>query len=341
MKNGIIIFLIFFVFCSKNYPQQIQQEFPELSGPYLGQTAPGETPKLFAPGIISTGINERDFAVTADGKEIYYGIAIGRTMTIMCSREIDGKWSEPEAASFAADQNFFFFEPCLTADGNRIYFLTNKPSKGKQPQQGWVYQNIWAADRKPDGTWSEPYDPDTLINGNMYQYFPSVTNDGTLYFTRTDPQTKKPAIYRSRLKAGKFELPERLPEKINGNGEPFNAFIARDESYLIACVDKKQNTVNPGRSNYYIYFRDRDDNWSDGVILGADINIKGSNAMSPCVTPDGKYFFFAAQKMDEKFLAVSGSKKLSYFKSLLVNPQNGNYDIYWVDAKVLQNYRGK
>lgn len=32
--------------------------FPKLTGPYLGQKPPGNTPELLAPGIVSTEKNE-------------------------------------------------------------------------------------------------------------------------------------------------------------------------------------------------------------------------------------------------------------------------------------------
>ena len=38
------------------------------SGPYLGQKPPGSTPSLFAPGFISTGLAERDVAMTPGWK---------------------------------------------------------------------------------------------------------------------------------------------------------------------------------------------------------------------------------------------------------------------------------
>ncbi len=37
---------------------------PPVQGDYLGQAIPGDTARLFAPGIISTGMNDRDFAIT-------------------------------------------------------------------------------------------------------------------------------------------------------------------------------------------------------------------------------------------------------------------------------------
>lgn len=318
-----------------------RSDFPKLTGPYLGQKPPGLIPEVFAPGIVCTGIMERDMAVSPDGREIYFGISVGNGVTIMGTRLQEGRWTEPEVAPFAADPNYFHFEPCLSPDGRRIFFLTNRPGLGKEAKPGWAYQNIWAADRRPDGTWGEPYDPDPALNGDTQQFFPSLTRDGTLYFSRMDRQTRKPAIYRARSLEGKFAPAEKLPDKINGNGSPYNAFIAPDESYLIACVDGRPSEGNPGRANYFIYFRDPNDNWSDGLPFGPEVNIKGSTAMSPYVTPDGKYFFFAAQKTADRFIAGPRGKTLGQLLEMSNSYQNGDYDIYWVEAKVIQDLRLK
>ena len=36
-------------------PAAAQEEWPTLSGPYLGQEPPGTTPAVFAPGLITGG----------------------------------------------------------------------------------------------------------------------------------------------------------------------------------------------------------------------------------------------------------------------------------------------
>ena len=46
--------------------------FPTLRGPYLGQELPGLEPRLFAPGMVSTGLATRDVAMTPDGNELYF-----------------------------------------------------------------------------------------------------------------------------------------------------------------------------------------------------------------------------------------------------------------------------
>ena len=52
-----------------------KEEFPVLKGPYLGQKPPGMKPKIFAPGILSTGHHEHSSpAFSADGREVYWSV---------------------------------------------------------------------------------------------------------------------------------------------------------------------------------------------------------------------------------------------------------------------------
>ncbi|MCU0461358.1 MAG: hypothetical protein MUF36_05000 [Bacteroidales bacterium] len=53
--------------------QTTHDDFPVLSGPYLGQTPPGSAPKVFASGIVSTSmVNHSCITVSPDGTEIYW-----------------------------------------------------------------------------------------------------------------------------------------------------------------------------------------------------------------------------------------------------------------------------
>ena len=172
-------------------------EFPELSGSYLGQTPPGRSPVLFAPGVVSTGMYERDTAITPGGDELYYGLAFGQIVTVMRTRLENGRWTEPSVAPFASESDYFYFEPCLSPDGNTIYFLCTRPPAGREPKPGWAHQNIWASNRRENGDWGEIYDVGPAVNTEAGEYFPSVTDNRTMYFTRSAPGGQ-PAIYRSR-----------------------------------------------------------------------------------------------------------------------------------------------
>ena len=47
-------------------------DFPVLKGPYLGQKPPGSTPKIFAPGIVSTERNEDMYGFFKDGSLFFF-----------------------------------------------------------------------------------------------------------------------------------------------------------------------------------------------------------------------------------------------------------------------------
>lgn len=73
-----------------------------LTGPYLGQRAPGSTPGVFAPGIVSAA-GHTDFGITftPDGQEVYFTQRKGEERNaIMVSRLEKNGWTAPEEAAF-------------------------------------------------------------------------------------------------------------------------------------------------------------------------------------------------------------------------------------------------
>jgi hypothetical protein len=68
MKSNMICLaaLIFFVMTSLIGAQD--NNFPVLTGPYLGQTLPVNEPVIFAPGIVSYGGNHSSLAISPDGR---------------------------------------------------------------------------------------------------------------------------------------------------------------------------------------------------------------------------------------------------------------------------------
>ncbi|RJR27921.1 MAG: hypothetical protein C4574_05585 [Candidatus Latescibacterota bacterium] len=314
-------------------------EFPALRGPYLGQTPPGTEPALFAPGIVSTGLYERDLAVTPDGGEIFYGLVFGRQAVIMHTRLAGGRWTEPEVAPFSRDLAFLYLEPALSPDGGRVYFLSTKPPAGEEPKPGWTNQNIWMSERAADGSWGEARIVEAPVSTADEEYFPSLTRDGTIYFARRPDGSRRDRIYRARLEGGSYAAAEPLPEVVNGDWTIYNAFIAPDESYLVACVAGKDPEITKGLAHYYVFFRDGDDRWSEGVHLGEKINPPLAQAMSPSITPDGRYFFFASTMANGIDAGAPGMLTLGGIRRFYDAPKNGLFDIYWVDASVIHDLR--
>jgi hypothetical protein len=307
------------------------------SGDYVGQKPPGVSPQLFAPDFICTGMYERDVAMTPDGKEFYFGLISGDIVTIVMTKRENGVWTKPEIVPFCNEPGIYNLEPHITPDGKRMLFLSTRPKEGQEPQAGWAYQDIWAVDRTGNG-WGEPYNLGTPVNSDAPEFYPSTTNDGTIYFTREvrEGGNRRSLIFRARMVDGKYIEPEALPVQVNPGDQQYNAFIDPDERYLIVCIAGRDDSI--GRGDYYVCFRNEDDSWVGPINMGEQVNTPGNTAPSPYVSPDGKYFFFASnRKVPDETTTVT----LSYEKILRTStfPQNGNADIYWMEASFIESLR--
>jgi hypothetical protein len=332
LSNSICLLILALTILSA----QQKQSYLKLSGPFLGENPPADDPKLFVPGLISDGMHNRDIAISPDGKEIYFCSAAGNYnySAILVTRFIDGKWTIPESLPFASDPRYINLEPALSPDGKKLFFLSNRPDT----ENGETIndQDIWVSERQGN-QWGEPYNLGAPVNTDAGEFFPSVTNDGTLYFTRDDKQTRRNFIYRSRFINGKYTEPEKLGEEINCGQSQYNAFIAPDESYIIVPVFGRPDSK--GGTDYYIVYRSSDDKWSAPINLGDKINTPQTQEWSPFVSPDGKYFFFMSSRLN--YERESGKTPLTFeeLRKTHNSPQNGNSDIYWISAKFINELK--
>ena len=311
---------------------------PALAGPYLGQTPPGTEPELFASGLVSTGMHTRDLAMSPGGDEIYFSIQSGPLVTILGSRLVDGVWTEPEVADFSSDPTVGNIEPHISPDGSKFFFVSNRSADGSpvpEVDRGrWERADIWMLERAGDG-WGPPVLLGPPVSTDASEYFPSTTADGTLYFTREDPESGRNYIYRARPEEDGYGEPERLPEQVNSANQ-FNSFIAPDESYLILGVFGRDDSV--GGTDYYVVFRDRDDTWSEPVNLGPVVNQARGEEWSPYVSPDGKYFFFMSARQPYPADAPDRLTR-DWLLDFHQGPESGNPAIYWMDAGFIEELR--
>ncbi len=320
---------ILFIACGK-----VPDSVPVLSGHYMGQVPPGMSAELFAPGIISNELCNRDVAMTPDGKEMYFGVHTPdfRFSTILVSREVNGVWTAPEAASFARDPRYAHLEPAVSPDGKKLFFLSDMP---KDDTDRPADDDIWVVDREGD-SWGAPYNLGAPVNTDGNEFFPSLTRDGSMYFTRADAGSRVHFIYRSRLVDGRYAEPEKLPGQVNCGTNRYNAYVAPDERYLVVPAVNGPGSL--GGTDYYIVFRNEDDTWQEPVNMGEKFNSPAGGEWSFYVSPDGKYAFFMATRGigDER---VPRLLNYQFFRDVHAGPENGNSDIYWIDAQILDTFR--
>jgi len=258
--------------------------FPELRGPYLGQPDPGDTPKVFAPGIVSRFTFDSEhspLAFSPDGTEAYWTQKFRGPILFM--KQVDGLWTAPRPAPF--NSPWGDGEPIFTPDGKRLYFLSFRPL---EPNGKTDKENVWYVDREGEG-WSAAKAASTLVNAFDHHWLFSAGPDGTLYFSSIrEGGIGGRDIYVSRLIGGSHEQPRNAGPVINTAGDEHMPFIARDGSYLI--FTSAGHPGAKGRNHFFISYRDGEGNWTTPVSLGEKIH-RVEMGLCPLVTPDGKYMF--------------------------------------------------
>jgi hypothetical protein len=315
--------------------QNTKQAFTELEGIFLGQKPPGISPEIFAPELISTGLNESVITFMPDGSECYWSISIFGLETILTSKLINKEWTKPEIAPFAG--KYYDGWPAIQPDGKRMFFHSSRPVSDSTLGISAEF-NIWYMDRI-NGEWSEPIIIESSVNSAENSTCPSVTNTGILYFSkRFNDDTEK--LVRSKSINDNFQDIEVLPDHINSMKDNFHGVISPDETYLIRPLYGRKDAIG-NRWNYYVSFRDEDDTWSELINLGESVNslfCGGSTAFSP----DGKYLFFQASIAPELLLALPKRHNLKELVEIdLRTPGRGSNDIYWISVKIIEELRPK
>ena len=301
-----------------------------LIGKYLGQTKPGLKPEIFAPNIVSTGMAEINAVFSPDFKEFYYSIRMpSGKLVIMVLKNDGAQWSGPKVASFSGE--YSDADPFISHDGNWLYFISKRPVDSTNiAKNDW---DIWRVNKKGD-KWFEPERLSSEINSDKDETYPSLTQNGKLYFSSGRIGENNNDIFSADRVENGFSYPIRLNDTINSHWEG-DIFISPKEDYMIF-----RSFGRDAGSGLYITFNSNGQ-WSLPKRMGEDINVTGRE-FCPIISPDGKYFFFTSNK---SIKSNDDAEKLTYKKIkddfIQSNnyPQRGRTDIYWVDAKIVDNYR--
>jgi hypothetical protein len=250
---------------------------------YLGQAAPGNTPVIFAPAIVISGLHTPP-VFSYDGKEIYYKNMSKSLVTSI--KNVKGKWANPEDISFSASLSEFN-DPSISGDGNKLFFTssgilpgTSNPSK----------ENIWYMEKGTTG-WGAPQPLDIIINSIDLHWKVSNDKNGNLYFSSIDLVTHEAKILVSKYSNGKNQKPAAMSGDINlKNCMQFSPYISPDGDYII--FDRSAIVNGQGEaSGLMVSFRNSDSSFSTPQYLFTSAQFK-NNSRTAHVSPDGKYLFF-------------------------------------------------
>ncbi len=326
MRNLTMLLVATFLLASCQ--QTPAPDEPARIGPYLGEKLPGAEPVLFAAGFVSTHLNQRDTAWSPNGDELFYSVWARNRGVIVTVRRTDGVWGQPEFAPFSGVHSDL--EPFISPDGSALYFVSKRPLTAGGEEKDW---DIWKV-RRSEAGWGEPENLGPPINSEGDEFYPSVTRDGTLYFTADDREDSLGGedLYRSRVVDGVYAEPENLGPAVNSPGPEFNALVSPDEGFLIFGSAR---TGDQGGGDMYVSFHADDGTWTEAVNMGAPFN---SSALDfcPALSPDGRFFFFSSRRVSDGLPTPQSYPDLDIAMS---GPLNGSMNLYWMEAATIQSLR--
>jgi hypothetical protein len=238
----------------------------------------------FADGVIST---PQSACITfAPGGEIAYFMRsdpAAKKSSILVSRRVAERWSEPDVASFSGTYNEG--DPAMSPDGSRLVFWSWR-SAGSAPAAA---SSLWYVERQGE-KWGSPRPVeagDRYPVGPVYGWGPSIASNGTLYFFRAGPKPGGPPwLSRALLAGGRYAAAEHLDESVNGAFGGGDTGIAPDERFLVFSSSRPDSL---GAGDLYVSYR-RGDRWTEPRHLGPLANSR-ENEICPAVV--GQELFFS------------------------------------------------
>lgn len=281
------------------------------------------TPQLFTDAGINTFMNERDIALSPDGKEIFYSVYLQQSQfhaIIHCIKDAKGRWSEPQIASFSGI--YSDMEPAFTPDGKKLFFSSNRPASSS-PKKDY---DIWFVEKK-GSSWESPQNPGPGINTDADEFFPSIAANGNLYFTAAyENGIGREDIYVAKFSEGKYHKPVVLDTGVNSKLYEFNAYVSPDEKLIVFSSFGRKD--DKGKGDLYMSTKDEKGNWAPARNLHS-INSDKLD-YSPFLSFDGKTLFFTSERHSMPTLFTGNALTYDRLRSLHQQLENGLGNIYEV-----------
>ena len=193
----------------------------------LKSAPPVESP-LFAPGL-SGDYNFGSISFTADGREAFFtrnqtnakGI---KRLEIWTTRRIGQSFTAP-VKLFFNNPNYSYFHPAVTADGSRLFFVSDEPG-------GIGGTDVYVVNRKEDGGWDGTSNVGGFINTPGNELFPTFY-EGDLYFSSNGHEGLGGLdILKFSFDNDPYPVPKNLGRPINSEQDDLGFSIRDQKGYF-------------------------------------------------------------------------------------------------------------
>lgn len=155
------------------------------------------------------------------------------------------KWTEPIPTINIENINYNMLHPCLSENGNRLYFASNYSG-------GYGSYDIYFIEKDPNGLWSKPVNLGNIINSKEQELYPSYANDSVLYFASDGHiGVGDLDVFKAKLQNGKVISIENVGYPLNST---FNDYSFVPNASFTAGLFCSNRPGGLGYSDIY-YFR--------------------------------------------------------------------------------------
>ena len=275
---------------------------PFAVGPYLGQTPPGSTAQVFAPGLISDTRPQTWEAFgtfSADANTFCFM----RKRDIFITENTNQGWTAPKRIEIIIENHWSAWSPCLSPDANSIFCTIAE----RQPQI--KHYDLYRCDRTARG-WTKPQRLGPPLSSLSKEITCSFAANNNIYIGSGRKQGHwkgiKGIIWVVPFEGNTWSRDEHVALNFPGG----DAGIAPDESFMVFTAINQPGGY--GLRDLYLTLRLPDGTWSKPKNLGPRINSTYFEH-GPRISPDKRYLFF--------------NRSNGWHRSI------HSSDIYWVELK--------
>ena len=273
-KNQIVTFMVFLGIGSI---QTFAEPFAK--GPYLGQTPPGSTAQVFAPGLICrTGYRqwEANGTFSADGNTFCFQ----RVSGIYITENTDQGWTTPKLIRSIPANTWSPWSIHLSADANSIFFAR---ALGKG-----FNRSLYRCNRTANG-WSEPLRLGPPLSSMGNETSCSIAANNSIYLNSSRGGPGRSYFWVAPFVGNTWTEAIHINFDLS-NLRPCCPGIAPDESFIV-FYSIRPGTIPGTETNLYLTLRGADGTWTKPRHLGPRINSR-LYEHGPRISPDKKYLFF-------------------------------------------------
>ncbi|MDQ8006381.1 MAG: hypothetical protein REI64_16380 [Pedobacter sp.] len=280
--------------------------------------------------ILSSELNKfpniRDFCISDNEDEAYFTIQSPNQDLSQIVRVENNRWENPSLLPFC--DGYSYLEPFLSSDGKRLYFASNRPKNETDTIKSDF--DIWYVEREnKKSKWSKPINLGPQVNSENDEFYPTLANNGNLYFTM-DAKTGlgKDDIYYCKWNGIEYTKPILLNNNINSDGYEFNAFISKDESFIIYTKYNAKGGLGSG--DLYISKKDENGEWKSAENMGNAINTKYME-YCPFYNSKTNTLYFTSRRAN---LSPKKFKNIKQYLEKITGSENGLSKIYKCKIKI-------